>query len=151
MSRPFESTAGMRATTMTRSFIKAGKRMVRPTYLGSLLLAVSLITGCEPGSAPRSKQGSSQPAPKPIAASPRVEVGAHGFQPSQLALGDNRRIVFRRTSDATCATAVVFPNLGIQKSLPLNTDVAVDLPASAHGEVGFQCGMGMYKSKVVVQ
>ena len=81
----------------------------------------------------------------------RVEVGNDGFQPSTVTLGAGRQLVFRRTSDSTCATAVVFPDLGIEKQLPLNTDVAIDLPASAKGEIGFQCGMGMYKSKVVAQ
>ena len=28
------------------------------------------------------------------------------------------------------------------------TDVTIDLPASAPAELGFQCGMGMYKSKI---
>ncbi|HET9931547.1 MAG TPA: cupredoxin domain-containing protein, partial [Polyangiaceae bacterium] len=63
----------------------------------------------------------------------------------------DRRVVFRRVADGTCATAVVFPSLGIQKALPLNTDVAVELPPDSHGELAFQCGMGMYRGKVVAE
>lgn len=113
-------------------------------------LVALLVMGCEAGPAPRGA-----PTPKPTAAAPaspsRVEVGEHGFQPPRVTVGPDHRLVFRRTSDATCATAVVFPSLGLHKDLPLGTDVAVELPPSVRGELGFQCGMGMYKSKVVVQ
>ncbi len=82
---------------------------------------------------------------------PTVEVTNEGFQPSRVALGADRRVVFRRVADGTCATAVVFPSLGIQKVLPLNADVAIELPRDSHGELGFQCGMGMYRGKVVAE
>lgn len=127
------------------------KRLQMPAFPGIIVLGAlfALATGCESGSAP---QGS--PAPKPAAtaaaAAPRIEVGPHGFQPTRVVVGEDHRLVFRRTSDATCATAVVFPSLGLERALPLGTDVAIDLPPSARGELGFQCGMGMYKSKVVV-
>lgn len=81
----------------------------------------------------------------------RVEVSSQGFKPSSVALERGGTLAFRRTTEATCATTVVFPALGIQKSLPLDTDVIVELPASLRGEIGFSCGMGMYRSKVVVQ
>jgi len=66
-------------------------------------------------------------------------------------LGAARSLVFRRTTDDTCATSVVFPALGIQKPLPLNTDVAIELPATLTEEVTFQCGMGMHRGKVVAR
>jgi plastocyanin domain-containing protein len=94
--------------------------------------------------------GSSE-GPSAAGTDARVAVTDKGFEPSTVSIGTGRRLVFRRTSENTCATAVVFPDLKIEKELPLNQDVAVDLPASAKGEIGFQCGMGMYKSKVVAQ
>jgi hypothetical protein len=121
------------------------------------LVPIAALSGCK-SNAPSSGQPidsppvSSPAAPAPVAAMPaRVEVGSDGFQPSRVRLVGGRQIIFKRTSDSTCATAVVFPELGIEKPLPLNVDVPVDLPASAQGEVGFQCGMGMYKSKVVAE
>lgn len=116
-------------------------------------VGVSLVlAGCKGGST------SKVPPPAPTGAVPaipaevvRVEVNNHGFQPSTVPVGTGRRLLFRRTSEGTCATAVVFPELGIDKQLPLNTDVVVVLPASAKGDVTFQCGMGMYKSKVVAR
>lgn len=118
---------------------------------GATVLATFAATGCEARSAPKATLDRPSPAPAAATETPRVEVSAHGFQPSRFALNGARQIVFRRTSDATCATAVVFPGLDIEKSLPLNTDVTVELPPSARGEVGFQCGMGMYKAKVVAE
>jgi len=56
-----------------------------------------------------------------------VEVTSEGFQPPRVTIGPDRRVV------------------------PLNTDVAFELPASSHGELGFQCGMGMYRGKVVAE
>jgi plastocyanin domain-containing protein len=78
-------------------------------------------------------------------------VTSAGFQPSRIDVGSDRSIVFRRTTDKTCATSVVFPGLGIEKTLPLNTDVAIDLPPGARGELAFQCGMGMDRGKVIVR
>ena len=91
------------------------------------------------------------PATATAPAGNRVEVTADGFQPARIVLGPDRKVVFRRTSDATCATAVVFPGFGIEKPLALNTDVTIELPAGSQSELGFQCGTGMYRGKVVVE
>jgi len=96
-------------------------------------------------------------ASAPAAAAPsrtdqiRVEVGTAGFVPGHVDLAGSRRLVFRRISDGTCATSVAFPALGLEKGLPLNEDVSIELPASTKGELTFQCGMGMYRGKVVVR
>jgi plastocyanin domain-containing protein len=59
--------------------------------------------------------------------------------------------VFRRTTDATCATEVVFPALSIEKLLPLNTDVTIELPAALADEVTFQCGWACLRGMVVAR
>lgn len=127
-------------------------RVVRAAIAGSTLVA---MVACK-SSAPPVEGRPPEPTPAPVAMPPapgptRIEITSDGFQPPRLALGASRQVVFRRTTDSTCATAVVFPDLGIEKPLPLSADVAVDLPLSAHGEISFQCGMGMYKSKLVVR
>lgn len=91
----------------------------------------------------------SSPSPAPLLG--RVEVTSAGFQPSRIDVGSDRSIVFRRTTDKTCATAVVFPALRIERNLPLNADVTIALPPGAKGELAFQCGMGMDRGKVVVR
>jgi plastocyanin domain-containing protein len=81
-----------------------------------------------------------------------IMVGDDGFKPSSVAFkkGSKASLVFTRTSDDTCATEVVFPSLNIKKELPLNKPVTVDIPTDADQKLTFQCGMGMYKSSVLV-
>ena len=58
---------------------------------------------------------------------------------------------FTRTAEKTCADKVVFPDIGISKDLPLNTPVAINVPTDQARRLTFQCGMGMYRSAVLVQ
>ena len=81
-----------------------------------------------------------------------IDVGEHGFTPNEVTIqkGDPTTLVFTRSSNSTCAFEVVFPDLGITKELPLHRPVAIVVPVDTTRTLGFQCGMGMYKSKVVV-
>lgn len=81
-----------------------------------------------------------------------IEANEKGFTPSSFDLqkGAPATLIFRRTSDATCATQVVFPELKITKDLPLNVPVPVEMPTGEARTLAFQCGMGMFKGKVVI-
>jgi hypothetical protein len=94
---------------------------------------------------------------KSEASTPLADVTAseHGFSPASLKLpaggpGSHGTVTFVRTTDKTCATEVVFPDLNIEKKLPLNEVVPVELPTDAAKTLTFQCGMAMYKGAVVV-
>jgi plastocyanin domain-containing protein len=82
-----------------------------------------------------------------------VKVTDKGFEPPAvtLAKGSEATLVFTRTTDATCAKEVAFPELKLKKELPLNTPVVITVPTGEARTLGFTCGMGMYKSSVVVQ
>jgi plastocyanin domain-containing protein len=82
-----------------------------------------------------------------------VTVGDNGFVPSAVTAskGQPLTLEFKRVSDKTCATQVVFPELNITKDLPLNNVVAISIPTDQPRKLAFQCGMGMYKSSVVIQ
>ena len=81
-----------------------------------------------------------------------ITADGRGFHPSSVEItkGQKTTLEFRRTSDETCATSVVFPELKLEKALPLNQTVAIELPADVSSTLTFQCGMGMYHGKVVV-
>ena len=81
-----------------------------------------------------------------------IAVDSDGFKPSAVTLkkGAPATLVFTRTTDDTCATEVVFPPLGIKKALPKGQPVSIEVPTDKEQTLTFQCGMGMYKSTVVI-
>jgi plastocyanin domain-containing protein len=86
----------------------------------------------------------------------RVTASEHGFSPSSLAFpkgaaGSTVPVTFLRTTDKTCATEVVFPELGIRKDLPLNAPVTLAVPSDTARTLTFQCGMAMYKGALVIR
>jgi RND family efflux transporter MFP subunit len=90
---------------------------------------------------------------RPVAAQAlAVDITASGFEPASLHLqrGVPARITFTRKTDQTCATAVVIPAYGIERSLPLNQPVTVEFVPTA-GDARFQCGMGMLTGTLVVR
>jgi hypothetical protein len=83
----------------------------------------------------------------------RVNVTEASFDPQRITLraGAPARITFTRTSDKTCATAVVFASLNIRRELPLNVPVSIEFTPDKAGEIAFACGMNMLHGTVVVQ
>jgi plastocyanin domain-containing protein len=82
-----------------------------------------------------------------------ITVGEDGFSPSEIQAkkGEPTMLMFKRTTDKTCATAVTFPDTGVTKDLPLGQTVMVDVPTDKATTLAFQCSMAMLKGKVVVQ
>jgi plastocyanin domain-containing protein len=124
------------------------------------LLAVvsSLAVACNEKKAEPKAEAPATPAP---AAAPTqaaeakvidVKVSGDGFTPNDISVKTNEKTTLRftRTTDETCAKKVVFPELKLEKDLPLNEAVDVEVPTGSARTLAFQCGMGMYKSKVVV-
>lgn len=127
---------------------------LRPISLVAAVPFALALAGCESKAPPSSAAApvAERVGARALTRGPvRVEVAADGFQPSRVEVCDDHQVVFRRTSDATCATSVAFPELGVEKKLPLNTDVTVELPPATKGELTFQCGMGMYRGMVVAR
>ena len=109
--------------------------------------------------AERERQGQSGAAAVPAASiepragnarqTARVTVSDKGFEPTRVIVesGVPAVITFVRTTDATCAKEVIFPSLNIRRELPLDTPVAIELTPS-HTDLGFVCGMGMFKGTI---
>jgi plastocyanin domain-containing protein len=120
---------------------RARSTVLRLLIAGPMLSAPATLGGCK----------------KAEAITPVADIMAtdHGFSPTSFKLpgggpGSRTTVTFVRTTDRTCATEVVFPSLNIDKELPLNEVVSVDLPTDTPKTMTFQCGMGMYKGAVVV-
>lgn len=82
-----------------------------------------------------------------------VTADDHGFTPSSVTFkkGAPAALVFTRTTDDTCAKDVVIPELdNLKKDLPKNQPVTIEIPTDREQKLTFQCGMGMYKSSIVV-
>ena len=96
---------------------------------------------------PSPSRSSSQPGPEA-----RTVMVAAGFEPARLTVpaGVPLQLTFIRTTDATCATEVVIPDLKLRRALPLNQPVIVEIPARPAGELAFACGMDMLKGTIVV-
>lgn len=108
---------------------------------------VAMLALCQPAFA-SADEGHSK-ASKTI----EVQVTKEGFVPSQVEVAGGKpvTIVFRRTTDETCATEAVFPSLKRRVKLPLNKPVRVTLQPRSGQSIAFACGMGMYSGKVVVR
>jgi plastocyanin domain-containing protein len=115
--------------------------------------ALPSLAACKGNDASASTSGTSASITAAANAPVAVTVDDKGFTPSSVSFkkGDHAQLVFTRTTDATCATEVVFPELKITKPLPLKQPVTIDVPTSDAKTLTFQCGMGMFKSKVVIQ
>lgn len=110
-----------------------------------LLVAAAFACGCKD----KGFEGAAGPLPPGAIA---VTADSKGFTPSSVTVkkGAPASLVFTRTSDDTCATEVVFPDLNVKKDLPKGKPVTIDIPTDKEQKLTFQCGMGMYKSAVVV-
>jgi plastocyanin domain-containing protein len=126
-----------------------------PFFVLTIAASLLFVTGCD--SKPAEPAGDSPAAATPVAAAAArtiaVTVDDKGFHPSTVPVTKGEKITlrFKRTSEDTCATDVVFPELDIKKPLPLNKAVDISVPTSKARTLAFQCGMGMYKSSVVIK
>ncbi len=129
-------------------------KLVTTSVLVAALAAFG-ITGCDKsGSSPGqpSQTGAPAAAESTGARTVAVTVDGNGFTPSKISVKKNQDVTLRftRTTDSTCAKKVVFPDLKVEKPLPLNEAVEIKIPTDSARTLAFQCGMGMYKSAVVI-
>ena len=75
------------------------------------------------------------------------------YQPSRIKLpaGKPASLQFLRKDASPCAETVVFPDLQISETLPVNKAKRVDLPSMEKGEYAFHCQMQMYRGQLTVE
>jgi plastocyanin domain-containing protein len=83
----------------------------------------------------------------------KVSVDAAGYHPSEAKAkaGKPVRLEFTRTTDEGCGQKLVIPSEKIEKDLPLNQPVAIDLTMPASGKLAFACGMDMYRGAIIAE
>jgi plastocyanin domain-containing protein len=127
-------------------------RFLTLSAVAAMMCALSTVTCGKKSDA----AGESAAIPPPAPGELRVTASEHGFAPSSLSIakggpGSLASLSFVRTTDQTCATEVVFPDLDVKKALPLNQPVTVNVPSDTARTLTFQCGMGMYKGALLVK
>ncbi|MFW5921555.1 MAG: cupredoxin domain-containing protein [Polyangiales bacterium] len=116
------------------------------------LFLLPLAAACDSGGG---EDESSASEAKSQAEAKRVEVKVddRGYHPAEVEaeVGKPLTLVFTRTTDEGCGDELVIASKDIERKLPLNEPVEVSLTPDSAGEIGFACGMDMYKGAVVVQ
>lgn len=76
-----------------------------------------------------------------------------GYSPDVLILehGKPVRLNFRREESASCSETVVLPAFGKSARLPEGEIVPVEFLPEEPGEYDFQCQMGMFRGKLIVE
>ncbi|MFQ5345303.1 MAG: cupredoxin domain-containing protein [Mariprofundus sp.] len=69
----------------------------------------------------------------------------------EAVVGKGISLKFIREDRSACAGQVIFPELGMQKELPLNRPVVIRLVPEHPGYFTFQCQMGMYRGRLHVK
>ena len=108
--------------------------------------------------APAISAAFANPAPaKTAERAVRVEISVteNGFEPEQIKVPANKPVtlVFRRTTDKTCAKKVVIKisdTKKIEKDLPLNTTVEVSTTFPKAGQLSYTCSMDMIRGTLTV-
>ncbi len=81
-----------------------------------------------------------------------ITITEDGFTPPNVTVekGEVTKLLFIRKVKKTCITKIVIPDLEINKELPLNKTVAIEITPEKSGVIGFSCPMNMIKGEVKV-
>ena len=114
-----------------------------------VVLAAALVAGAAVTQAPA---GADAPKAKRF----DIQVTRDGFTPDTIKVPAKEPValVFVRKTNATCAKQVVLQlddGKKIERELPLDTPVQIDVTFPKAGKLGFACSMDMTKGVIVVQ
>jgi plastocyanin domain-containing protein len=104
---------------------------------------------CQSGS-DRSKHAVCQALTAPAI---EISVTSDGFVPAvvKVKAGQPVKLMVTRKVDRTCATDIVIKDFGINKPLPLNQAVEVDITPTTPGKIRYTCAMDMIAGVIVVE
>jgi plastocyanin domain-containing protein len=124
----------------------------RATLLAALALVAATVSCTKPSDAGHEGSPASNAAPALEGRRVDVTAGMEGYVPStvEAKAGESLVLRFTRTAKSECLARVVFPDLKIDKELPLNTPIEIAVKADKPGDIPFQCGMAMVHGSVHV-
>ena len=135
-----------------------GSRVKTLSILCASLLLGSLALGCgksNDANAKPASSGTAAAAPAETAAGRVVEVKVtnKGFEPKVIEAkkGETISLKLTRETESECLKAMAIPSMKIEKDLPLNQPVIVNVKADNEGTIGFQCWMAMFKGEIDVK
>lgn len=122
------------------------------------LLALVAMLGFTTGSATLpvpAARAQQRPPAAPSAPTPReleIVIDSNAPAPEVVAqAGAPIRLRFIRRDDTGCTREVVFPWLGLRRTLPVNEPVVVELPPQPAGRYEIRCGMNMLRAILLVR
>ncbi len=76
-----------------------------------------------------------------------------GYSPDVLVVkaGQPVRLNFNRQESASCSEMVLFPDFDKSAKLPEGETVSIEFTPEKPGEYDFQCQMGMFHGKLIVE
>jgi plastocyanin domain-containing protein len=76
-----------------------------------------------------------------------------GYTPDVIVVkaGQPLRLHFTRRESAACSERVLFPDFNQNAMLPEGQEVTLEFTPEKTGEYGFQCQMGMFRGKLIVE
>jgi plastocyanin domain-containing protein len=82
-----------------------------------------------------------------------MTVTSDGFQPAEVKVkkGEKVRLVITRKTNRTCAKQVVIKPLGIEKALPLDQPVTVEITPTRAGQLRYACSMDHIAGVILVE
>lgn len=141
--------------TRTGGFVISSCVKAAALLCASLVLA-SLATGCGKADATPAPGADNGAAPAAETATGRVveiKVTDKGFEPKTVEAkkGETVSLKFVRSTKSECLKAISIPSLKINRDLPMNTPVIVNVPADKEGKIVFQCWMAMVMGEIDVK
>ncbi len=76
-----------------------------------------------------------------------------GYTPDVIVVkaGQKLRLRFTRQESVSCSERVLFPDFNQNALLPEGQEVTLEFTPEKPGEYGFQCQMGMFRGKLIVE
>jgi plastocyanin domain-containing protein len=119
------------------------RRSLKLLALSSASLALVAATPCLGAESTASK----------VAQTVELAITSEGTVPATVVAksGQPMKLIITRKTDSTCVQQVVMKDFGVDKPLPLNTPVAVEVTPAKKGTYRLQCGMGMTFASLKVE